>query len=259
MTEEWMSRLPCRGSIVRAAFVVALFSSGPAVAQDGVDPGPTRHLEGLLNALVTGGTGVKYDIVNQAKAERRLQKVQANLACDTERGDAAAVDRDVYRINNLKHRIVVDEWLIRKNCLTDPGPYPHALRLDHITCAAIADAARPAQEPRVPQYTSGPMRMPPPAPTYPTDAPTPGSTSATQTITIVNAQPAGAGVSFSIDGIPHQVAGGSRLELPVLPDSNITYEGGGSIGPREYRISPGVYEFRSTAEGLALYKLPDKP
>ena len=69
-------------------------------------------------------------------------------------------------------------------------------------------------------------------------------------ITIVNAQPAGTGVSFSIDGIPHQVDGGSRLELPVLPDSNIAYEGGGSIGQREYRISTGLFEFRSTAEGL---------
>ena len=256
-----MSRLQCRGSIARAAVVVALLSSRPADAQVGVDPGPTRHFDVLLNALVTGNTGVKYDIVNQAMAERRLQKVQAKLARDNERGDAAAVDRDAYRINNLKNRIVVDEWLIRKNLLMDPGPYPHSLRLDHISCTAIANAARPAQEPRIPQYTAGamPMTMPAPTPTYAAVAPTPGPTSTNQTITIVNAQPAGADVSFTINSIPHQVAGGSRLDLTVLPDSNIIHDGGGSIGRREYRISPGVYEFRSTAEGLALYKLADKP
>ena len=251
-----MSRLLCRGLIVRAAVVVALFSSGAADAQVFVAPGPPPPPEGWLNYLVSG---VQYDIKNQALAERHLQCLQAKLARDTERGDAAAVDRDVYRINNLKNRIMVDEWLIRKNMLMDPGPYPHSVRLDHISCAAIANAARPAQEPRIPQYTAGPMPMAAPSPNYPSAAPTPGPMSAAQTITIVNAQPAGAGVSFAIDGIPHQVAGGSRLDLPVLPDSNIVYEGGGSIGPREYRISPGVYEFRSNAEGLALYKLPDKP
>jgi hypothetical protein len=112
------------------------------------------------------------------------------------------------------------------------------------------------------------MPMGAPSPGYPTaapttpdstGAPTPGQASA-KTITVVNAQPAGAGVSFSIDAIPHQLAGGARLELPVLPDSNIAYDGGGSLGQREYRISPGAaYEFRPTAEGLALYKLADKP
>ena len=62
--------------------------------------------------------------MNQAKAERRLQNLQAKLRRDAERGDSAAVDRDVYRIDNYKYRIVVDEWLIRKNSLLDPGCYP---------------------------------------------------------------------------------------------------------------------------------------
>ena len=78
-------------------------------------------------------------------------------------------------------------------------------------------------------------------------------------ITIVNAEPAGAGVAFAIDGVTHQAPAGSRQDLAVAPDSNITYDGGGSLGQRRYRISPGLYEFRSTAEGWALYKLPDKP
>ena len=136
-----MSRLQCRGSIALAAVVVALLSSRPADAQVSNDPGPPRQPGGLLNNLVTG---VQYDIVNQAKAERRLQYLQAKLRRDAERGHSAAVDRDVRRIENLRYRIVVDEWLIRKNSLCDPGCYPYPLRMDAMSCAAIAQAARPA-------------------------------------------------------------------------------------------------------------------
>ncbi len=78
-------------------------------------------------------------------------------------------------------------------------------------------------------------------------------------ITIVNAEPAGAGVAFAIDGVAHQAPAGSRQDLAVAPNSNITYDGGGSLGHRRYRISPGLYEFRSTAEGWALYKLASTP
>jgi hypothetical protein len=149
MAEEWMSRLQCRGSIARAAFVVvALLSSRPADAQISNDPGPPREPGGLVNNLLTG---VQYDIVNQAKAERHLQHVQAKLSRDAERCNSAAVDRDARRINNLKYRIVVDEWLIRKNSLQDPGYYPYPIRMDAISCAAIANAARPAQAPYPPQ------------------------------------------------------------------------------------------------------------
>ena len=134
-----MSKLQCRGSIARVAVVVVLLSSRPADAQVGVDPGPPREPGGLLNNLATG---VQYDIVNQAKAERRLQHVQAKLRRDAERGNPAAVDRDVRRIDNLRYRIVVDEWLIRKNSLQDPGYYPYPLRMDAMSCAAMIISAR---------------------------------------------------------------------------------------------------------------------
>ena len=139
-----MSKLQCRGSIAQAAVVVALLWSRPADAQVGVAPGPPGEPGGLLNNLVTG---VQYDLVNQAKAERRLQHLQAKLRRDTERCHSAAAGRDVRRIDNLKYRIVVDEWLIRKNSLQDPGCYPYPIRMDAMSCAAIAQAARPAQAP----------------------------------------------------------------------------------------------------------------
>jgi hypothetical protein len=144
MAEEWMSRIQCRGSIAMAAVVVALLSSRPANAQVGFDPGPPREPGGLLNNLVTG---VQYDRVNQAKAEWHLQCLQGKLRRDAERNNSAAVDRDVRRIDNLRYRIVVDKWLIRKNSLQDPGWYPYPIRMDAISCAAIADVARPPHAP----------------------------------------------------------------------------------------------------------------
>ncbi len=234
-----MSKLQCRGSIARAAVVVALLSSRSADAQLVDPPGLTEKPRGVGNGFVTG---VWYDVANKAKAERRLENLQAKLRRDSERGDSAAADRDVRMIDRDKYRIAVDEWLIRKNSLQDPCYYP--IRTDAISYAAIAKVASPPQAfvPSGPVPNPGPMAA---APTIP--------------ITIVNAEPAGADVAFAIDGVAHQSAGGSRQDLAVPPNSNITYDAGGSLGQRRYRISQGLYEFRSTAEGWALYKLPGTP
>jgi hypothetical protein len=139
-----MSRLQCRGSIALAAVMVALLSSRAANAQVGVDPGPPREPGGHLNNLITG---VKYDLVNQAMAEHRLEKLQAKLRRDAERRDSAAVDRDVRRIDNVKSRIAMDVWLIRWNSRQNPGFYPYTTRMDAMSCAAIADVARPPGAP----------------------------------------------------------------------------------------------------------------
>ncbi len=234
-----MSRLQYRGSIAVAAVVFALLWSRPADAQIGVDPGPPREPGGLLNNLITG---VKYDIVNQALAEHHLQILQAKLRYDTERGDRAAVDHDVRQIDKIKYRIVMDEWLIRWNSRQYPDFYP--IRTDPVSCAAIAQATHPTQAPN-PQ---GPI-------------PTPGQMAAasTNSITIVNAEPAGAGVAFAIDGVTYQAPAGSRQDLVIGSDSHITYDAGGSLGQRRYLILPGLYEFRLTAEGWVLYKLAGMP
>ena len=181
--------------------------------------------------------------MNQALAEHRLQNLQAKLRRDAERGDMAAVDRDVRRIDNLKYRIVIDEWLIRWNSRRIPLLLPDP------------DRCRVARRHRSGRHTRRKF------PTHQRSVPTPGPIAAAPTIpiTIVNAEPAGAGVAFAIDGVAHQAPAGSRQDLAVAPDSNITYDGGGSLGQRRYRISPGLYEFRSTAEGWALYKLAGTP
>jgi hypothetical protein len=192
-----------------------------------------------LNTLVTG---VHYDTVNQALAEKHLQHLEAKLRRDAERGNYAAVDRDVCCIDNLRYRIAIDEWLIRWNSLQNPGFYP--IRTNAVSRAAIAQAATPIVVP---------------IPWQPVPTPTPGPMAAAPTITIVNAESAGAGVAFAINGVAHQSPAGSRQELAVAPDSNITYDSGGELGQRRYLIAPGLYEFRLTAEGWALYKLPGMP
>ena len=230
-----MLTLSLRSSIARAA-VVVLFWSGAANAQNYAPPQPA----GLVGNVISG---VQYDIVNQAMAERQLQHAQAKLRRDAERGNPAAVDRDARRIANLRFRITVDEWLIRKNSLQEPGCYPYPVRLDPMSCAVIADAAR-SLEGHYPasMFPRQPPMVNPPVP-----------------IAIINATPAGANVAFAINGVEHQVAPGSRQELAVAPDATITFDGGGSLGQRRYQVSKGRYEFRSNSEGLALYKLASLP
>jgi hypothetical protein len=233
-----MSRLQCRGSIALAAVLVALLLSATADAQVVVVVPSPRQPKHPGHPLVTG---VAYDVKNQEMAERKLEKLQAKSRRDAERCDSDAADHDARRINELRYRIVVDEWLIRWNSLHNPGSYP--LRIDTMSCAAIAQAASPP---------SGPdpsLLVPSQGPIAP----------ATISITIVNAEPAGTDVAFAIGGVAHEAAGGSRQNLVVAPGSYITFDAGGSLGQRRYRITAGLYEFRSTAEGWALYKLPDMP
>ncbi len=233
-----MSRLGCRGSIIPAAVMVALLSSGPADAQVG-NSGSARDPGGPGNGLVTG---VYYDVANQAKAERRLRFTQAKLGRDRERSDEAAVGRDVRRIDRLEYRIAVDEWLIRMNSLQDPGLYPFGS--PGLSPGDLGQIFLPPQAPRPP---------------VPQSSPGPPAAAPTITITVVNAGPAGSGVAFSVDGDAHQAEGGSRQDLAVAPGSVITYDAGGSLGRRRFSLSPGTFEFRSTAEGWELYQLPATP
>ena len=133
-----MSRLQSRGSIALAAMMVALLSSRDAHSQVGVDPGPPRIPGSLWHTVVSGA---QYDIVNQKLAEHRLPKLQAKLRRDAERGHSAAVSCDLCRIDNLRYRIVIDEWLIRWNMRQYPDFYP--VRTDPVSAAAIAQAAHP--------------------------------------------------------------------------------------------------------------------
>src|SRR5262249_5262358 len=224
-----------RGSITRTVVVLALFSSRGADAQV-VAPSPSwAYGKGFL---YYPHVETLYERKDLPHAERALWLLEAKLRHAAERGDSAGVGRNIYRINEVKYRMAVDGWLIRMRSLHDPGYYP--LRTDAVSAAYIAEAARPSEVTAFPQPIPGPTGAAP-----------------TASITIVNAGPVG--VAFAINGVAHLVASGSRQKIILAPASTITYDGGGSIGQRRYSISQGLYEFRSTNEGWALYKLRDTP
>ena len=147
-----MSRHQYRGAFALAALVAALLSSRTADAQGcagGVCDGktcvdPTGIPGTPVNDLITG---IKYDRVNQALAVHHLRKAQERLARDAQQCRPDAAGRDARRVRALRYRIVVDEWLIRKNSLCDPGYYPYPYRLDCISCEALAQYGRVPQSP----------------------------------------------------------------------------------------------------------------
>lgn len=129
-----------RQGVIAVAFVAALSCSRAASAQSyHVHPAERGPL--VQNII----TGAQYDIVNQAKAERHLRHAQTKVQKHAQSGNTAAVDHDIRRINNLKFRITVDEWLIRKNSCQDPGYYPYPVCLDPISYCAIAQYHQPGQ------------------------------------------------------------------------------------------------------------------
>lgn len=249
-----MSSFQCRGSIAWAALVIALIASSPADAQVVVPPGVAvvpgvGVIPGVVVApsmppeppcLANFYIGYWYDVANQAHAEKQLRYLHGKIERDAERGDQAAVERDRSRIYYNKYRVAVAEALIRINLQEQPVYYPPPLCLDPYTRAALGDVARP------------------PDPAF--YGPRQGLISAGMiTLTIVNAEETGTSVSFAIDGIVHQADGGTRQNLDVAPNAMITYDGGGSIGKRQYRLSPGLYEFRRTTKGWEFYKLGNAP
>src|SRR6185312_12955748 len=121
IVEEWMSTLPYRGLIAWAAVLVTLLSSRAVVAQGFVGQGPDRPPGTLWSRLVSGA---QFEVVDRAKAERRLRHLQAKLERAAERRDSAAADRDVQRIEDTRFRIAVDVFMVRMLSCQEPGLYP---------------------------------------------------------------------------------------------------------------------------------------
>ena len=115
-----MSQFQRRGSIALASVTVALLSSRSVDAQV-YKPCQPQYYEGRANIWASG---IQHERADRAKAEWHLQRLWVKQCRDAERGDRCAVDLDSRRIENQQHRIAVDEWLIRKHMLQDPGYYP---------------------------------------------------------------------------------------------------------------------------------------
>ena len=132
-----MPNLQSRGSIVLAAVAVALLWARPAAAQVGP---PHGHGDSWNNLV----TGTYVEIMDQAKAERRLGHLEAKLRRDAGRGAVAAAECDTRRIAKTRFRIGVDEWLIQYNSCQRLGPYPDPICLDPQTLEAIGQYRRPS-------------------------------------------------------------------------------------------------------------------
>jgi hypothetical protein len=114
-----MSMLQRRCSIALATIVVGLLSSRGAEAQFNYPPSPTGP---PLNFFYLLNTRLWWEGADKVHAEHKLQKLQAGVAP----GYCYASDHESRRINNLMHRVAVDQWLCRKGLLQDPGCYPYS-------------------------------------------------------------------------------------------------------------------------------------
>lgn len=120
-----MTRMQRRAALAGAVAIAALCAPRSASAQN------------------TLGAPMAHEFADRARTEHRLGFRQARLERNAARGDGAAVAQDARQVEKLQYRLTVDNWLIRKNAQCDPGFYPHSLRLDPITCAAIAQYQPP--------------------------------------------------------------------------------------------------------------------
>ena len=74
-------------------------------------------------------------------------------------------------------------------------------------------------------------------------------------VVIVNAAGSGTAIDYVIDGVTYKIESGEQQRLAVNPRSAILYDRGGDLGEQRYALSAGVYEFRSSDAGRALFKL----
>ena len=137
-----MFKLQYQGSMALTAVAVVLLSTHAADAQM-VRGGPQLR-SGLFNIAAPSSWNER---VNQANAERKLPYREDKLRRDVERGDSVAIDRDARRIDYLRYRIVMDQWLIRKIACDEAGCLPYPARLDPMSYCAIAQYHTPPSPP----------------------------------------------------------------------------------------------------------------
>ncbi len=120
-----------------AGFAAALLWTTPASAQRYKPPGET------WTGLTPLTSGAFQEMGNQARAEHLLSHREQKLTRHAAQGNPVAVERDLDRINHLRFRISVDQWLIQKHLCDNPGRYPYPVHLDPLSCAVIGQYRRP--------------------------------------------------------------------------------------------------------------------
>jgi hypothetical protein len=233
----------CRCAILSVTILLASMASRAAQAQDPLD--------------------LPRDFLRKEFDEWIIQHDQARLQDDINRGDAIRVNRDLNRIQRDEWRLWYAHRRIRRDLWLPPGPWvprPQPIPLD-------ATLIPHPQYPGYGYYPSSPTQLyplpqpvslPGPGPSGGLPAgPASGSTTAPAqvSVVIVNAGQAGTAIDYVIDGVAYKTEGGQNQRLAVGPASTIVYERGRDLGEQRYRLSSGVYEFRSSETGRALFKL----
>lgn len=213
-------------------------------------------------AHAQGSPGPRYMIAEKLD-EWRLQRDQAQLQHDLERGDSARVNRDL-------NRIEMDQWWIgidrRGGWSNLPLPQP------------ITPGATLIPHPQYPGYGYYPAN---PTQLYQLKRPGPGSNPAPAgmaaassavgstpgartsparvSVVILNSERSGGPVNYVVDRVTYKTDSGRLQRLAVGPSSSIAFDRGGDFGVQRYALSAGVYEFRTSDRGWALFKVDSAP
>jgi hypothetical protein len=199
--------------------------------------------------------GVAGDLVVLKANQLFLKHDRARLQADIDRGDSAAIYRDLRRVRRDERSVEIDRWLLRSDIFLPNmfAPLP----------------------PRTPPVPPNPTLIPHPQyhgygyfPSDPThlyrlpETAAPGGTTAAPpqaSIEVVNAGGPGTAVDFSIDDATYRVEGGRQQAIGVGPSSTIRYDRGGGLGSQRYALSAGRYEFRPGEAGWVLMKVVPTP
>jgi hypothetical protein len=203
--------------------------------------------------------------------ESLLELHQARLQYDVAQGDAIRANRDVNRIQRDEWRIWYDRRKIRRDMWLPAGPWVPRPRPIPLGATLIPhpqypgygyDPSNPAQLYRLTQAAT--LQNPDPSGGVSAGSAagsTPGAiaTPSRVAVVIVNAGPSATAIDYEIDGVAYRTESGQQKRLAVGPTSTILYNRGGDLGVDRYALSAGVYEFRSSGTGWALFKLPPTP
>lgn len=232
--------------------VMILVATMAPVAARGQSPGPTQ--QPLLDRFfLPDPFHLPGDILDEKLAEWRLRRDRARVQDDLDRGDAAAVNRDLNRVQRDTRWIWYDRRRIQGDSLHRRDPWLPAP-------APLPMGATLVPHPQYPGYGYLPTdptqlyRLPAPAADAPGDP-----ASGRVPVEIRNSGPPGTAVTYEVDGVAYRTEGGGVRKLVVDPKSTIRYDRGLGLGDQRYALSAGAYEFRSGTGGLALFKLPPPP
>jgi hypothetical protein len=246
-----MSKPMYRRTILSATILLASIAPRPAHSQDPRD--------------------LPLDFLFQKVHEWELQHDQARLQNDMSGGDAASVNRDLNRIQRDERRLWYDRRRIRRDMWLPAGPWvprqqpipPGETLIPHPQYPGYGYyPSNPTQLYHLPQQ----VRFSNPGPAEgasvgSASGTTPGvpATPAQVPVVIVNAGQSGTAVDYVVSGVIYKAESGQQQRLEVSPGSTIHYDRGGNLGEQRYALSAGVYEFRSSDAGWALFKLRPPP